>query len=276
MAKIHTIEWTPAILAHPTVKLAMNGNWLTIPRSQTDHHGVPYSITEDFVAVYRMHPLMPDDYAFYSIDTGTVIQERTLGDVLGKHAREIMTQVSLTDLFYSFGIAHPGAITLHNYPRLFQRFERDDAPIIDLAAVDVLRDRERGVPLYNEFRKLIDLPRIETFEALTDNKEWAQEIRRVYDNNIDKVDLMVGLFAEPTPKGFGFSETAFRIFILMATRRLKSDRFFTTDYCPEVYTQPGLDWIDQNNMVTILQRHCPKLGGILARVKNAFAPWPRK
>jgi hypothetical protein len=276
MAKIHTIEWTPAILAHPTVKLAMNGNWLTIPRSHTDHHGVPYSITEDFVAVYRMHPLMPDDYAFCSIDTGNVIQERTLSDVLGKHAREIMTQVSLTDLFYSFGIAHPGAITLHNYPRLFQRFERDDAPIIDLAAVDVLRDRERGVPLYNEFRKLIDLSRIETFEALTDNKEWAQEIRRVYDNNIDKVDLMVGLFAEPTPKGFGFSETAFRIFILMATRRLKSDRFFTTDYCPEVYTQPGLDWIDQNNMVTILQRHCPKLGGILARVKNAFAPWPRK
>jgi hypothetical protein len=187
-----------------------------------------------------------------------------------------MTQVSLTDLFYSFGIAHPGAITLHNYPRLFQRFERDDAPIIDLAAVDVLRDRERGVPLYNEFRKLIDLPRIETFEALTDNKEWAQEIRRVYDNNIDKVDLMVGLFAERPPKGFGFSETAFRIFILMATRRLKSDRFFTIDYCPDVYTQPGLDWIDQNNMSTILKRHYPKLGGILGQVKNAFAPWPRK
>src|SRR6185312_5055711 len=95
MAKIHTIEWTPAILNHPTVKLAMNANWLTIPRSQTDHHGVPYSITEDFVAVYRMHPLLPDDYAFCSMDNGSIIQQRTLRDVLGKHAREIMTQVSL-------------------------------------------------------------------------------------------------------------------------------------------------------------------------------------
>ena len=27
MAKIHTIEWTPAILAHPTLKIAMNANW---------------------------------------------------------------------------------------------------------------------------------------------------------------------------------------------------------------------------------------------------------
>ena len=38
--------------------------------------------------------------------------------------------------------------------------------------------------------------------------------------------LMVGLFAEPKPPGFGFSDTAFRIFILMVSRRLKSDRFF--------------------------------------------------
>jgi len=27
MAKIHTVEWTPAILAHPTLEVAMNINW---------------------------------------------------------------------------------------------------------------------------------------------------------------------------------------------------------------------------------------------------------
>lgn len=31
---------------------------------------------------------------------------------------------------------------------------------------------------------------------------------------------MIGLVAEPKPEGFGFSDTAFRIFILMASRRL--------------------------------------------------------
>ena len=63
----------------------------------------------------------------------------------------------------------------------------------------------------------------------------------MYNNDIDKVDLMTGLYAEPLPEGFGFSDTAFRIFILMASRRLKSDRFFTDDFVPEIYTEFGLD-----------------------------------
>jgi hypothetical protein len=75
------------------------------------------------------------------------------------------------------------------------------------------------------------------------------------------------------PPGFGFSDTAFRIFILMASRRLKSDRFYTDDYTAAVYTQAGIDWIDNNNMTTVLLRHFPELTPILQRTANAFAPW---
>ena len=32
--------------------------------SKADHHAAPYSLTEEFVAVYRMHPLIPDDVRF--------------------------------------------------------------------------------------------------------------------------------------------------------------------------------------------------------------------
>jgi hypothetical protein len=84
---------------------------------------------------------------------------------------------------------------------------------------------------------------------------------------------MVGMFAEPLPRGFGFSDTAFRIFVLMASRRLKSDRFFTVDYRPEIYTQFGLDWIADTTMKTLLLRHFPELGRSLEGVENAFAPW---
>lgn len=273
MAKIHTTEWTTALLPHKTTQAVLHGNWLTIPRSQTDHHGVPYSMTEEFVAVYRMHPLMPDEFTFRSETGGNVIMQRTLPEVLDKHSRDILQKVSLPDLFYSFGVSHPGAITLHNYPRFLQRLERGDAPLIDLASVDIMRDRERGVPRYNAFRRLIDMPPAKTFEELTDNKEWAEEIRRVYENDIERVDLMVGLYCEPLPKGFGFSETAFRIFILMATRRLKSDRFFTVDYNSKVYTQAGLDWIEENTMSTIIARHFPSLKRYLGKKVNAFHPW---
>ena len=50
---------------------------------------------------------------------------------------------------------------------------------------------------------------------------------------------MFGLMAEPLPEGFGFSDTEFPIFLLMASRRLKSDRFLSRDYRPEVYTSRG-------------------------------------
>src|SRR5204863_8726695 len=130
----------------------------------------------------------------------------------------------------TMGNENPGQITLHNYPAALQRYERIDGEIMDLATLDILRDRERGVPRYNDFREELRMPRIRSFEELTDNKQWAEQIRRVYAGDIDKVDLQVGMYAEPLPPGFGFPDTAFRIFILLASRRLTSARFFTTEF----------------------------------------------
>jgi hypothetical protein len=56
---------------------------------------------------------------------------------------------------------------------------------------------------------------------------------------------------------------------------LKSDRFFTRDYRPEVYTPAGFDWINRNTMLSVLLRHYPSLEPALRGVENAFAPWNR-
>ena len=295
MAKIHTLEWTTAIVPHPVVQIAMRTNWSGIAGedlqdvlefinerellggiigSPTEHHAAPYSLTEEFVAVYRMHPLMPDDYTFSSVETGQELGKFTLPEIAGKNTRAVFEKFSLDDLFYSFGVSHPGAITLHNYPRHLQNLVRDDGTRLDVATIDILRDRERGVPRYNQFRRLLRLEPIKSFDELTANPQWREEIRRVYGNDIEKVDLMTGLYAEPLPQGFGFSETAFRIFVLMASRRLKSDRFFTADYRPEIYTQTGLDWVRANGMASVLKRHLPALASSLEGLDNPFKPWP--
>jgi hypothetical protein len=86
---------------------------------------------------------------------------------------------------------------------------------------------------------------------------------------------MVGLYAEKRPTGFAFSDTAFRIFVLMASRRLNSDRFFTRDFRPEVYSPEGLQWVRDNAMRTVLLRHFPELRPAMGRSDNAFAPWTR-
>ena len=245
-----------------------------IPGSPTDLHGVPYSLTEEFVCVYRMHPLIPDEFSFRSLADDKLLQERTLPEVGVEHVRERLTEMSMSDALYSFGTSHPGAITLNNFPRFLQHFARADGTLVDLASIDVLRVRERGVPRYNEFRRLLHLKAFDTFEEMADTPEHAEDLRRIYKDP-EQVDTMIGMYAERKPEGFGFSDTAFRIFILMASRRLESDRFFTIDYRPEVYTKEGIDWIEANTMRAVLLRHFPELEAALQGVANPFAPWRR-
>ena len=296
MAKIHTVEWTPAILPNPVTQLAMHANWYGlagdelqdvlkflndgeilggIVGSKHDHHSAPYALTEEFVSVYRMHPLIPDQVVIRSLAGDAELESIELPELSGRKAPGVVGRIGMADLFYSFGRCHPGAITLHNYPKHLQDLRRDDGEHLDLAAVDIFRDRERGVPRYNQFRRLLHKGPVESFEELTDNPVWREEIRRVYGNDLEKVDLMTGLYAEPLPPGFGFSDTAFRIFVLMASRRLKSDRFFTDDYRVEVYTELGINYLKDNSMLTVLKRHYPDLAPALRGVDNAFKPWRR-
>jgi Animal haem peroxidase len=294
IAKIHTVEWTPALLDSSTMQTGMRANWWGlmgerfarrfgrvstseevsgIPGSQTWLHGAPYAMTEEFVAVYRMHPLIPDDFSLRAAADNHEIASHTFPEIAGTKTHEILDTVPMADLLYSFATEHPGAIVLHNFPKHLQHFVKPDGSVVDLAAVDVLRSRERGVPRYNEFRRRFHLAPARRFEDFSDDPSVVADLRRLYDEPED-VDLMIGLYAEAPPKGFAFSDTAFRVFVLMASRRLKSDRFYTYDYRPEVYSREGLAWIADNTMATVLARNFPELAPRLQGVQNAFAPWP--
>jgi hypothetical protein len=115
-------------------------------------------------------------------------------------------------------------------------------------------------------------------------------------DNIEDVDTVVGWLAESTrPHGFAISETQFVVFILNASRRLYSDRFFTSSFRPEFYTQMGIDWVNHNGpgpemieagmpnghkqpvspLKRVLLRNIPELTPELQHVTNAFDPWGR-
>ncbi len=116
-------------------------------------------------------------------------------------------------------------------------------------------------------------------------------------DNIEDVDLVVGYLAEMTrPHGYAISETQFHVFIINASRRLFSDRFFTSSFRPEFYTKLGIDWVMNNGptgkqyepfeingrgheevspLKRVLLRAMPELGPELRDVANAFDPWAR-
>ncbi|GAA0944272.1 peroxidase family protein [Nonomuraea longicatena] len=297
MAKIHTIEWTPALLDSPGLRLAMRTNWHgvvgSVLRRRTpwrfgenevlsgilgspmNHHGSPYAITEEFVSCYRMHPLIADEWRIHSHLRGEYIDTTDFEPLQGHSTRTAVDKYGMSDLFYSFGIGHPGAITLHNHPDALRNLRNMFGEHIDLGAVDVLRDRERGVPRYAAFREMLGREPVTSFQDITPDQRIAAELAEVYDGRVDRVDTMVGMYAERPPAGFAFSDTAFRVFILMASRRLKSDPFFTDLYNAEVYSPEGLAWIERATMTGVLLRHHPELAPALAGTRGAFGPWRR-
>ena len=230
MAKIHTTEWTPAIIAHPTSRYALRATWpgivgerlgrrlghlgsgdlLSGTGSKTNHHGFPYSLTEEFVAVYRMHP-----------DPGRVLVplggrgRGTWGADISRAGRATRTRAARGDRRRERALLvrdRPSRSDLAaQLPALPPAPGAPDGTRLDLAATDILRIRERGVPRYNQFRRLFRLRPAKSFAELTDNPDEAERIRRAYDGEIERVDLMVGLYAEPKPKGFGFSDRISRL-----------------------------------------------------------------
>lgn len=299
MAKIHTVEWTPAILATATLRLAMNANWwglvgerLTkalgrihpssseisgIPGSGVVHDGAPYSLTEEFTSVYRMHSLLPDSVAFFSSATGDHIRTYPMAETAFSHASDPLSNpespAPFADALYSFGINYPGAITNNNYPNFLMDLTTPDGLRRDLGTVDILRDRERGVPRYCAFRRMLRMSVPKTFmDVACGDEALAKDLEEVY-GKVELVDALVGSHCEKLIPGFGFSETAFRIFIVMASRRLKSDRFIAGSWNEETYTKIGFKWVQDTEMKDILGRHFPELKETLAKSQNVFAPW---
>ncbi|HNP25564.1 MAG TPA: peroxidase family protein [Nitrosomonas sp.] len=302
IAKIHSVEWTPAILPNHCLDIALNANWFGILTNlfrsgknrktvaginvrnpelggvvgnPIDKHNSPYGLTEEFVEVYRMHSLLPESLTLRAINNDRLVETIPFAETRQAGSFKITQRIALADLFYSFGKMHPGQLVLNNYPRFMQEMSIPGNPLFDLGAVDLLRARERGVPRYNEFRRQLGLNPISTFEDLTDNREHVRIIRSLYGDDVELLDLMIGTLAEGhRPAAFGFGETMFQIFILNATRRLQADRFYTDDYNPQVYTQEGLAWIDATDFKTVLLRHYPELGQTgLTNINNAFEPW---
>ncbi|KAJ0111726.1 hypothetical protein Patl1_02681 [Pistacia atlantica] len=80
--------------------------------------------------------------------------------------------------------------------------------------------------------------------------------------------------AEKKIKGFAISETAFIIFLVMATRRLEADRFFTSNFNEETYTKKGFHWVNTTeSLKDVLDRHYPKMTEKWMNSTSAFSVW---
>jgi len=313
-----------------------------------NHFGSPFNFPEEFVTVYRLHALVPDliDYRELRDDPNVIRHRIPVSKTIGAEATRAMREHGMASWALSLGRQRAGRLALHNHPQFLQNLRlprlRSETGMVDVAALDIIRDRERGVPRFNEFRRQYGLPQLRSFDDFIDpqlprgsperaeQERSAATLRDIYGqhrcnatkiittaqldeagkpitdclgspdgtrvDNIEDVDTVVGWLAEPRrPHGSAISETQLQVFILNASRRLFSDRFFTSSFRPEFYTSLGVRWVTENGpdgrqmergtpnghpmevspLKRVLLRNVPELGQALAPVVNAFDPWAR-
>ncbi|CAK7326360.1 unnamed protein product [Dovyalis caffra] len=330
IAKVHTIDWTVELLKTDTLLAGMRGNWyayLWFPEygygllgkkfkdkfghvggailggvvglKKPDNHGVPYSLTEEFVSVYRMHSLLPDYLQLRDTsaapDTNKSpppTEKIPMPSLIGREGEKRSSGIGFIKLMVSMGHQASGALEPWNYPMWLRDLVPQDVggmdrpDHVDLPALEgnvrqsysrcSIWDRERNVARYNEFRRALLLIPISKWEDLTDDQEVIEALDQVYGNEVEDLDLLVGLMAEKKIKGFAISETAFIIFLLMATRRLEADRFFTSNFNEETYTKKGFEWVNSTeSLKDVLDRHYPEMTAKWMNSASAFSIIPK-
>jgi hypothetical protein len=313
-----------------------------------NHFGSPFNFPEEFVSVYRLHPLVPDllEYRELDSDPNKIVKRISVVETFQSKATPFTQSMGLANWGLTLGRQRLGLLTLNNSPLFMQNLKigrlETKTQQIDVVALDIIRDREHGVPRFNEFRRQYGLRQLTSFDDFMDpgaaagssdrqeQQAAVQTLRELYGqhtcdaskvitdaqlnddgspindclghangtliDNIEDVDTAVGYLAEyRRPHGFAISETQFVVFILNASRRLFSDRFFTSCFRPEFYTTLGVNWVNHNGpgpemmekgtpnghkqpvspLKRVLLRNIPELAPELDNVVNAFDPWAR-
>lgn len=66
----------------------------------------------------------------------------------------------------------------------------------DLFALNVQRGRDHGMPDYNTMLKALSFPPLPDFYNITGNDKSAAKIAKAYNNDINNIDLWVGIISE--------------------------------------------------------------------------------
>lgn len=96
---------------------------------------------------------------------------------------------------------------------------------LDLAAVNIQRGRDHGLPSYNAMRQGLGLGAVSSFAEITSDAEIVARLEATYDS-VDEIDLWLGAVAED-PVGEGLvGQLLSAIIVEQFTRLRDGDRFF--------------------------------------------------
>lgn len=118
----------------------------------------------------------------------------------------------------------------------------------DLAAMNIQRGRDHGLPGYNQVRIEFGLAPVDDFGDLNPDPVVQEQLQRVYDT-VDDLDLWVGGLAEEPIDGALVGETFFAILTDQFERLRDGDRFWYQHYLPPSWVQV----VESRTLATIIR-----------------------
>lgn len=202
-------------------------------------------IAIEFDLLYRWHSLVPD---------AIVVNDTSYDSSAFLNNNPVFEQAGLAALLSSASKQKAGRIGLFNSPAFMQKAE--------LAAMMMARGF-RLAP-YNDYRQRFGLGRLDSIDDLSSDAATRSQLHTLY-GNIDKVDFLVGLYAEDRSGDSLFGNllntmVAYDAFTQIFTNPLLS----TNIYNAQTFTQYGLDLIESTKSVQDLAERNTK-GPVRAR-----------
>uniref|UniRef100_T1H3A8 Uncharacterized protein n=1 Tax=Megaselia scalaris TaxID=36166 RepID=T1H3A8_MEGSC len=146
-------------------------------------------------------------------------------------------------------------------------FQTAHAVALDLAAMNIQRGRDHGIPSYNEYRKFCNLTVAKSFADLKNeiiSEDVRSKLEEIYGHP-DNIDIWVGGILEEQVEG-GKVGPLFRCLLVEQFSRLRDgDRFYYEN--PSVFMPEQLQQIKQANLGRVL---CDNGDNITEVTENVF------
>ena len=166
-----------------------------------NHFGSPFNFPEEFTSVYRLHALVPDLIEYRDKSRPNDIQLKIpVAKTVRAGATEHMHRGGIDNWALSMGRQRLGLLHLRNLPVFLQNLPMphldSETKKLDIVALDIIRDRERGVPRFNEFRRQIGLKTLTSFDDFIDvrlgkddpwrkhQEETVRRMREIYGTHV--------------------------------------------------------------------------------------------
>ena len=120
----------------------------------------------------------------------------------------------------------------------------------DLAALNIQRGRDHGLPSYNEVRTGLGMKPARSFRDITRDRAVQERLKAVYES-VDDIDLWVGGLCEPHVPGAMVGPVFHRILSDQFARVRDGDRFYyETALIPEV-----AELVGEQTLATVIRRN---------------------